>query len=87
MRFFFDLIDGLRLVADEQGIDCRGLAEARQRAVGTLVELAGDLLPGGHTREMAVHVRDDMGELLVTVSIRIDGDPSPDLIPTWRPLQ
>lgn len=55
--FFFDVYDNGRLSTDDHGVECSGLAEARDQAVALLPDLARDELPDGDTHSFVCEVR------------------------------
>jgi hypothetical protein len=60
-RFFFDILDGFQVLAEGQGVLCRDLEDARQRASAAVVEIAQHL-SGRLNRGISVVVRDEAGE-------------------------
>ena len=68
-RYFFDSFDGARLVRDEEGLELGGIEEARDAAIAGLADLARDVLPGAHRRELAIEVRDTSDRRLLRASL------------------
>jgi hypothetical protein len=67
-RYFFDTRDG-ELVRDEIGILLDGIEAVRDEATRGLADFAKDALPGSVRRELAVEVRDQFEELILTASL------------------
>lgn len=68
-RFYFDIRDGERCIADQDGLEFEGLAAAEADAVRTLTEMLKDALPNGRTRELAIAIRDEADRALTTARL------------------
>lgn len=79
-RYFFDLDDNGELHPDEQGMECRGFAVAKQEAIRALVEMTEDVLPNGDRRLLKIQVRNEAGDLLLQVAMNfeVEVERSPD---------
>jgi hypothetical protein len=63
-RFFFDIRDGSKFVADEEGLELPDLDAAEREAAEAAADMGRDKLPGGKLRRVIVEVRDDDGRRL-----------------------
>ena len=72
--YFFDCHDGETIYVDDQGIQCRDLAEARYRAVDALPDMARDELPDGDERTFEIRVRDATGKPILRCSLHFNLD-------------
>jgi hypothetical protein len=79
-RFFFDVSEGGRLIPHSgDPIELADPEEAQREAAQVATEIARDELPQGCDGEVQVQVRNDYGQLVltVTVSIEIEWEPAP----------
>src|SRR3954470_7507075 len=58
-RYFFDVRDGDRVIADPDGLEFADLAAVREEAATALAEMARDSLPTTTRRRMSIDVRTD----------------------------
>ena len=75
--FYFDVYDNGRLSADDHGVECIDLREARDQAVGLLPDLARDELPDGETHSFVCVVRRHDGARCYRPTLTFNG--------TWTP--
>ncbi len=68
-RFYFDVLDGDRLVRDDAGLELASLEVAEYEATRAAAEISHDALPRRRTSEACVKVRDKDGYLLLTVDV------------------
>jgi DNA-directed RNA polymerase subunit H (RpoH/RPB5) len=69
-RYFFDVYDDL-VVIDEVGREHESLASAQEEAVVAVSGIAKDLLPrAGTQKDIAVKVRDETGDVVLTAEIK-----------------
>ena|SRR5215207_2810295 len=73
-RFFFDVREGSRITSDDEGLEFDGVDEAEREAAKAAAEIGRDRLPKGDAREVAIEVRNEQGQrvLTVTVSMHVD---------------
>jgi hypothetical protein len=71
-RFYFDTWDNDRCTRDDVGVEVADLQKAKQLAAKSLANLANDILPDGSYRHMAVEVRDESGEIILTAELRFE---------------
>lgn len=71
--FYFDIYDNGRLSADDSGVECADLAEARDQAVALLPDLARDELPDGETHSFACVVRRGDGARCYRATLAFEG--------------
>jgi hypothetical protein len=57
-RFYFDIRDGERVIADDAGLDLPDLGAARKLAARAVADMARDAAGGEYPRTIAVEVRD-----------------------------
>ena len=70
-RYFFDLYEET-VTIDEEGTECRDLDAARFLALRTLGNIVADLTPLGiDPTELATHVRDEEGDVVFIVALRL----------------
>jgi hypothetical protein len=74
-RFFFDFQDS-ELIRDLDGTELPSLADAQYEAAMALTELARDVLPGSHQRELSVAVREEAGPVLFTAKLSFQLTPA-----------
>jgi Domain of unknown function (DUF6894) len=70
--FYFDVRDGEKFTADEQGSDFNGIEGVRDEATRALVEIAKDVLPGGARRRIAIEVRNEAKEPVLVVALMFE---------------
>jgi uncharacterized protein DUF6894 len=66
-RYYFDMREGDKVLADEEGIELSTIEAAQREAARTVGDMARDGLrrhPGGAGDLMAIEVRDDSGPVL-----------------------
>jgi hypothetical protein len=68
-RYFFDGHDGHRMIRDEKGFELAGIEEARDAAIAGLADLARDVVPGAHRRELSIEVRHTSDRRLFRASL------------------
>ena len=71
-RFFFDIRDGSKFVADEEGMELPDLDAAEREAAEAAAEMGRDKLPGSKLRRIIVEVRDEEGQRLLTATVSLD---------------
>ena len=69
MRYFFDIIDNDSLVKDEQGGEYPDLESAKQGAAKVLAEVAVEVLPSSEGCSLAIEVRDERGDHVLTTTL------------------
>jgi hypothetical protein len=62
-RYYFDIRDGDKLVADEEGMELPDVEAAQEEAARTLADLVRDQARGRPSCHMAVEVRDYNGPM------------------------
>jgi hypothetical protein len=71
-RFFFHVVEGAKLLTDEEGADLRDALEARQMAIRAARELLADAIRGGKNRiPEAIVIADEEGRAIETVPFAI----------------
>lgn len=60
-RYFFDLVDGMKVDRDDIGLEFESLANARDAAADALGDLTREVLPDGSHRHLVMKVRDSGG--------------------------
>jgi len=71
-RYFFDIAEGDRIFADDEGTELEDIEDARDEALETLGQIARHKLPDGKRRDFVTTVRQgDRREFIITVR---DGD-------------
>lgn len=78
-RYYFEVREGLSFTEDRDGLEFASRAMAEEEAVRAAVSIAGDCLPQGNVRDVAVEVLDEHREPLVTVTVGL-------LVERLRPL-
>ncbi|MER8930356.1 hypothetical protein NKI34_32525 [Mesorhizobium sp. M0700] len=68
-RYFFDSGDAEHLVQDDMGVECEGIAAARQAAVDGLIDLAREALGGSEQQQLLVDIRDESGRKILRLSL------------------
>ena len=82
--FHFDVREGIRFTADEDGLELPDIAAAEREAAETAASIGRDLLPKGVARSVTVEVRNQHGQRVVTATVtlaldRVDPEPTPRL--------
>ncbi|AZV18132.1 hypothetical protein [Mesorhizobium sp. M7A.F.Ce.TU.012.03.2.1] len=70
-RYFFDSADCDELVKDEVGIECDGIEGACREGIEGLRDLARESLKDLDGQQLAIYVRDETGEGLLSLSITL----------------
>ncbi|RDJ20988.1 hypothetical protein DWF00_07110 [Bosea caraganae] len=70
--FFIDTHNGDLVARDRDGYNLPDVATARQMAVRTLRDMAGDELPDSESRLFRVSVRDAAGSLLYSAALAFE---------------
>ncbi|GEO18645.1 DUF6894 family protein [Microvirga aerophila] len=85
--FYFDVRDGVSFTPDEVGREFDGLEAAERAAAKAAAEIGQDQLPNGDAREVAVEVRNEHGQwvLTATVSLEIQRVEPPPQLPRVKP--
>jgi hypothetical protein len=81
-RFYVDIREGARFVADEEGLDFKDLAHAEREACVTVAEIGRDKLPKGGLREITAEVRNEHGQRVLTVALSLNVE-RVDPAPAW----
>jgi hypothetical protein len=71
-RFFVDLEDGAVHKRDDEGIEARDLEDAKERVLEALPLMARDALAERENLTMAANVRDESGQVALTVVLKIE---------------
>jgi hypothetical protein len=71
-RFFIDTHKGDVVAQDRDGYSLPDAATARQMAVRTLRDMAGDKLPHSESQLFKVSVRDETGSLLYSAALAFE---------------
>ena len=70
-RFFFHLYDGSKILLDEEGKECRDLAEAAQFALKSARAIvSSDALDGSIKFDCRIEIADEEGKRLSAVQFR-----------------
>ena len=69
--YFFDRSEDGEFSRGDYAIECASVDEARREAVRALAEIAKDEFPEGDRREIAIHIREDGGPLILTASLSL----------------
>jgi hypothetical protein len=69
--YFFDFHDGDAVRRDGIGLDLAGIEAVRTEAINALLDMAGDVLSDGHEKSIAVDVRDNAGQPVLTASLTL----------------
>lgn len=72
MRYFFDIIDNGSPVLDEQGGEYPDLESAKRGAARALAEVALDLLPSSEGCTLAIEVRDERDDHVLTTTLTFE---------------
>lgn len=68
-RFYFDLIEDGNLTPDDTGVVLDEPDAARREAQRSLAEMVRDAMPDGEHKAMALQIRDEGGQIHLTVTI------------------
>jgi hypothetical protein len=68
-RYYFDVREGPRFIADPDGMEFPDLDAAEREATETAASIGRDLFPRGRARDVTVEVRNAHGERVFTVSV------------------
>ncbi len=71
-RFYFDVREGAHFTSDEAGVELDSLDAAESEAACAAAEIGRDQLPNADTRNIAVEVRDERGQQVVTVRVSME---------------
>jgi hypothetical protein len=64
-RYYFDLREGDKLMADEEGLELRTVQRVQEEAARSLADMARDTVGRGLAQhDMAIEVRDNEGPVL-----------------------
>lgn len=63
--YFFDSRDNETFIEDDEGLEYGELEVVKVSAAKALAELARDVIPSCHKRELAIEVRDVHGPVLI----------------------
>jgi len=67
--YFFDTRDDGAVIADPVGLEFPNVEAVKRQAAKSLAELARDVLPGVLRRVLAVDVRDESGDAVLTAEL------------------
>ncbi|MFH8566819.1 DUF6894 family protein [Streptomyces sp. NPDC017988] len=67
--YYFEVREGLSITEDQDGLEFASSAMAEAEAVRAAVSIAGDCLPQGAVRDVAVEVLDEHREPLLTATV------------------
>ncbi|RUU15309.1 hypothetical protein EOD10_12230 [Mesorhizobium sp. M7A.T.Ca.TU.009.01.3.2] len=70
-RYFFDSADRDELVKDEVGIECDGIEGACREGIEGLRDLARESLKDLDGQQLAIYVRAETGERLLSLNITL----------------
>ncbi|RWO81049.1 hypothetical protein [Mesorhizobium sp.] len=70
-RYFFDSADRDELVRDEVGIECDGIEGACREGIEGLRDLARESLKNLDGQQLAIYVRAETGERLLSLNITL----------------
>ncbi len=68
-RYFIDVLDGEKLITDEEGVELSGLDAARAEAMSTLGDMARDVRPDSEGRAVVIRIRDEGGKPVLMASL------------------
>jgi hypothetical protein len=71
-RFYFDVRDGPRFFADDEGRELDSLDAAEREAVTTAAQIGRDRLAKGDARAVTVEVRNEHGQWVLTVTVSVE---------------
>jgi hypothetical protein len=75
VRYYFDILEGVEFVPDDDGFEFDGLGAAVQGAARAAAEIGTSRLAKGDLSDVVIEVRDERRQRIftVTASIKIDG--------------
>ena len=73
-RFYFDVREGSRFIPDDKGLEFDSLDAAEREAAEAAAAIGRDELPKGGVRDVAVEVRNEHGQRVLTVAISMHID-------------
>jgi hypothetical protein len=71
-RFYFDVRDGPRFFADDEGRELDSLDAAEREAVTAAAQIGRDRLAKGDARAVTVEVRNEHGQWVLTVTVSVE---------------
>ena len=81
-HFFFDVREGVRFIADDDGLEFPGIDAAEHEAAECAAAIGRDLLPKGVARSVTVEVRNQQGQRVATATVTLAVDRvNPEPIP------
>jgi len=85
-RFYFDIREGAKFIADPDGLAFPDLDAAEREAAETAGSISRDVLPRGDARDVTIEVRNEHSQRVLTIRVTMDVErvvPSP-VPPTER---
>jgi len=81
-RFYVDLREGTRFLADDEGLEFPDLDAAEREAADAAAGIGRDRLPKGDTWDVTVEVKNEHRQRVLTVTVtmeihRVDPEPLP----------
>ena len=73
-RFYFDIDDGRRKIADEEGSDLSDRQQAKEEGINLVLEFARERLADGDQRTVLCKIRDGAGALILSVSLALNAE-------------
>jgi hypothetical protein len=70
-RFYFDVREGVRFDADDEGLEFSDLDTAEREAAEAAAAIGRELLPKGVARSVTVEVRNEHGQRVVTANVTL----------------
>jgi hypothetical protein len=70
-RYYFDIQKGMTVTPDPDGLELDDLGAAECEAVRTVAEIGRHLLPASEARDVAIAVRNEHGEPVMTVTLSL----------------
>lgn len=61
VRFYFDLIDDVELIRDDEGVEAADFAQVREQAEAVIAEMREDGALPSHRRRWHLLIRDENG--------------------------
>ena len=80
-RFYFDIREGSRFAPDYEGIEFPDLEAAEHEAAIAAASLAHDLLPQEEAPVVAIDLRTEPGQRLLTIKVSLEVDREPTMVP------
>ena len=71
-RFYFDVREGEKFIADEEGLTFDSLETAEREAATAAAEIGRDHLPKGDSREVTVEVSNEHRQRVLTVTVSME---------------